>query len=92
MREYDAQWPQFSFSAHKGYGTSSHMQLIKQHGACPIHRFTFAPLKTMYPERAAAAKQGALPMAAAAAPEPSKAPNSKGNKRVSKQNAAAARK
>ena len=50
MREYGAQWPAYGFEDHKGYGTSSHMAAIAKHGACPIHRLTFAPLKHMYPQ------------------------------------------
>ena len=47
MVEYDAQWPAYGFAQHKGYGTKSHMAAIFKHGASPIHRLTFAPLKTM---------------------------------------------
>lgn len=45
MQEYDAQWPQYGFAAHKGYGTREHMNALRLHGACPIHRMSFAPLK-----------------------------------------------
>jgi ribonuclease HII len=40
-----AQWPAYAFAEHKGYGTAKHLAAIAQHGACPIHRLTFAPLK-----------------------------------------------
>ena len=68
MRAYHAQWPQYNFEAHKGYGTAQHMAAIHKHGACPIHRLTFAPLKHMYPAEAAAAAQAAAAAAPAAAP------------------------
>jgi hypothetical protein len=55
MRLYDAQWPAYGFRDHKGYGSSAHMAAIAKHGASPIHRLTFAPLKHMYPAAAAAA-------------------------------------
>ena len=45
MREAHAQWPEYAFAEHKGYGTAKHLAAIAQHGACPIHRKTFAPLK-----------------------------------------------
>ncbi len=40
-----ARWPEYAFAEHKGYGTAKHLAAIAQHGACPIHRMTFAPLK-----------------------------------------------
>lgn len=46
MLEYDQQWPQYGFKQHKGYGTKQHLLAIADHGPCPIHRLTFAPLKT----------------------------------------------
>ena len=45
MLEAHAQWPEYAFAEHKGYGTAKHLAAIAQHGACPIHRLTFAPLK-----------------------------------------------
>lgn len=34
-------YPQYSFENHKGYGTKVHVQALKEHGPCPIHRKTF---------------------------------------------------
>ncbi|MCU0771083.1 MAG: ribonuclease HII [Verrucomicrobia bacterium] len=45
MLECHAQWPQYGFAGHKGYGTPQHLAAIAEHGPCPIHRLTFAPLK-----------------------------------------------
>jgi ribonuclease HII len=45
MLEYHAQFPEYGFAGHKGYGTAKHLAAIEKHGACPIHRKTFAPLK-----------------------------------------------
>jgi len=50
MLEYHAQWPHYGFADHKGYGTATHLAAIAKHGPCPIHRQTFAPLKTREPE------------------------------------------
>lgn len=41
MREYDEVYPEYGFSGHKGYGTAKHIQAIKEHGICPLHRKTF---------------------------------------------------
>ncbi|RMX69252.1 hypothetical protein DD238_003912 [Peronospora effusa] len=45
MREYDKQYPQYGLAQHKGYPTKAHVAAIAKHGACAIHRLTFAPLK-----------------------------------------------
>ena len=50
MLEYHARWPEYAFAEHKGYGTAKHLAAIAAHGACAIHRMTFAPLKTKEPE------------------------------------------
>ena len=46
MLGFHAQFPEYGFAEHKGYGTAKHLAAIEKHGACPIHRKTFAPLKT----------------------------------------------
>ncbi len=45
MLDYHAQFPEYAFAEHKGYGTAKHLAAIAKHGACLIHRKTFAPLK-----------------------------------------------
>jgi ribonuclease HII len=45
MLEFDRQFPEYGFAGHKGYGTARHLAAIAAHGACPIHRRSFAPLK-----------------------------------------------
>lgn len=50
MLEYHAQFPAYGFADHKGYGTAKHLAAIEKHGACPIHRKTFAPLKPKEPK------------------------------------------
>ena len=42
--EYGLQYPQYGFAAHKGYGTTAHLMALREHGACPQHRKTFAPV------------------------------------------------
>lgn len=40
----DQQYPQYGFSAHKGYGTPEHLNALKAYGACPQHRKSFSPV------------------------------------------------
>jgi ribonuclease HII len=42
--ELDAQYPQYGFARHKGYGTAEHLAALLAHGACPQHRRTFRPV------------------------------------------------
>ena len=41
MREWDEIYPAYGFAKHKGYGTATHIEAIKQNGLCLIHRKTF---------------------------------------------------
>ena len=41
MKEIAAQYPQYEFDRHKGYGTKLHYELLRQYGPSPIHRRTF---------------------------------------------------
>lgn len=45
MRELDALYPGYGFSAHKGYGTEAHLGALYKLGPCPEHRRTFAPVR-----------------------------------------------
>lgn len=49
MEEMDAQYPEYGFAVHKGYGTRRHYDAIREYGMCPIHRRTF--LKKFYGEK-----------------------------------------
>ena len=44
MLKYAEQYPEYGFEKHKGYGTSLHLEALKKHGPCAIHRQTFAPV------------------------------------------------
>lgn len=44
MLEMDGKYPQYRFAKHKGYGTKIHMKALSEHGPCPIHRRSFAPV------------------------------------------------
>lgn len=41
MKAYDADYPQYGFASHKGYGAASHWEALRRHGPCPLHRLTF---------------------------------------------------
>lgn len=44
MREMDKSYPGYGFAGHKGYGTAEHLEALRRHGPCPIHRMTFRPV------------------------------------------------
>lgn len=46
MRAFDREFPGYGFAEHKGYGTPAHLAALAKLGPCPIHRRSFAPLKT----------------------------------------------
>ncbi|MBE7083230.1 MAG: ribonuclease HII [Clostridiales bacterium] len=41
MVEYAKEFPEYGFEKHKGYGTKSHIEKIKEIGPCKLHRKTF---------------------------------------------------
>jgi ribonuclease HII len=45
MVEMCVRYPQYGFANHKGYGTRMHIEALMAHGPCPIHRFSFAPVR-----------------------------------------------
>jgi len=38
-------YPQYGFDEHKGYSTPQHLDALQRHGACAIHRRSFAPVQ-----------------------------------------------
>lgn len=40
----DAQYPQYGFAGHKGYGTAAHLQALRTYGATAEHRRSFSPV------------------------------------------------
>lgn len=47
MIEFDAQFPNYGFAAHKGYPTRAHYVALSELGACEIHRRTFGPVRAV---------------------------------------------
>jgi ribonuclease HII len=37
-------YPAYGFGQHKGYGTALHLERLRKHGPCPLHRRSFAPV------------------------------------------------
>lgn len=51
MEEQDALFPSYGFARHKGYATREHLRNLRDHGPCPIHRRSFAPVRDWGPAR-----------------------------------------
>lgn len=45
MIELDAQFPGYGLANHKGYGTPYHLKCLGRLGPCPVHRYSFQPVK-----------------------------------------------
>ena len=42
-----ALYPQYGFDQHKGYSTPLHLQQLRAHGPSPVHRRSFAPVRSL---------------------------------------------
>jgi ribonuclease HII len=47
MVRLDADYPEYGFAQHKGYGTPQHRAALDEKGPCPIHRKTYKPVRTL---------------------------------------------
>jgi ribonuclease HII len=45
MLELHGRYPQYGFAQHKGYPTRQHIAALAEHGPCPVHRRSFAPVR-----------------------------------------------
>jgi len=50
MREFDVTYPQYALASNKGYGTRAHKAALMEHGPTPLHRMTFAPVRSTQEE------------------------------------------
>jgi ribonuclease HII len=66
MTRMDALYPHYAFASHKGYGTPLHRRRLDEHGPCPLHRRSFAPVFASAAASAAAEVAEATALAAAA--------------------------
>ena len=48
--ELDARYPGYGFAAHKGYPTRAHLAALRALGVTPVHRRSFAPVKSLLQE------------------------------------------
>ena len=46
MIEMDRRYPEYGFARHKGYGTRAHREALLRFGPSPIHRASFAPVRS----------------------------------------------
>lgn len=46
MQRWESVYPGYGFAQHKGYGTRAHLQALRQLGVTPLHRRSFAPVKS----------------------------------------------
>jgi len=44
MEDLDRRYPAYGFLRHKGYGTKEHLARLREHGPCPAHRRSYAPV------------------------------------------------
>jgi ribonuclease HII len=47
MRRLHGEYPNYGLDRHKGYPTPEHLALLERHGACAIHRRSFAPVRRL---------------------------------------------
>lgn len=47
MLELDAEFPQYGFAVHKGYGTPRHLEALRRYGPSPVHRQHYEPIRKL---------------------------------------------
>lgn len=62
-----ALYPQYAFDQHKGYGTALHLERLREHGPCPAHRRSFAPVRNALARETGAEPSDSAPAARHAA-------------------------
>jgi ribonuclease HII len=48
MRALHERYPQYAFHQHKGYSTPEHLDLLRRHGPCDVHRRSFDPVRAFF--------------------------------------------
>lgn len=46
MQRAALRYPVYGFEKHSGYGTRAHVAALAEHGPCPLHRRSFAPVRS----------------------------------------------
>lgn len=49
MAELDRQYPGFGLARHQGYPTAAHLEALARLGPSPVHRRSFAPVRSLLP-------------------------------------------
>lgn len=44
MHQAAQRWPQYGWVRNAGYGTREHLEALRRHGPCPLHRRSFGPV------------------------------------------------
>ena len=47
LYELDKIYPLYGFARHKGYPTAVHLLALQEHGICPQHRLSYAPVRML---------------------------------------------
>jgi len=47
MDAFASRFPEYRFELNKGYGTPEHLEALRRHGPCEIHRKTFRPVREL---------------------------------------------
>ncbi|MCD6577440.1 MAG: ribonuclease HII [Anaerolineaceae bacterium] len=47
MQELDQLYPSYGFARNKGYGTAQHRAALAKLRPCPVHRYSFRPIKSI---------------------------------------------
>lgn len=48
MNDLGEKYPEYGLEDHKGYGTKSHMDAVRHHGATPEHRYSYSNVKAAH--------------------------------------------
>jgi ribonuclease HII len=51
MADLDAEYPDYGFGQHMGYGTAMHLEALQRLGPTPQHRRSFAPVRLAHERR-----------------------------------------
>ena len=47
MTRLDKIYPHYGFARHMGYGVPAHLEALRIHGACVLHRRSFSPIRSL---------------------------------------------
>lgn len=48
MLDYAKAYPHYGWHSNKGYGAPDHLRALREHGPCPLHRRSFAPVAASF--------------------------------------------